>query len=100
MAQTGSGLGLLVVLLVSVGIAAAQVPCAPLHPPVGPTIEKTPADAGDLRATIAGAATGTTILLHDGSYDMSGGDSTHRLVFSTPGLTLRSWHRFRPRLRE
>ncbi len=90
MAQTRSGLGVLVVVLASVGIAAAQVPCAPLPPPVWPTIEKTPADAGDLRATIAGAATGTTILLHDGFYDMSGGDSTHRLVFSTPGLTLRS----------
>lgn len=68
----------------------AQAPCARLPPPAGPTIEKYPADAGALRATIAGAASGTTILLHDGFYDMSGGDETHRLVFSTPGLTLRS----------
>ena len=39
---------------------------------------------------IATAASGTTILLHDGFYDLSGGDSIHRLVFTTPGLTLRS----------
>lgn len=70
--------------------AVAQTTCPPLPPPPGPVIEKWPADAGTLRATIAGAAPGTTILLHDGFYDMSGGDSTHRLVFSTPGLTLRS----------
>ena len=70
--------------------AMAQTPCAPLPPPSGPTIEKHPADANSLRATIADATSGTTILLHDGFYDMSGGDSTHRLVFSTPGLTLRS----------
>jgi len=68
----------------------AQTPCSPLPPPAGPIIEKWPTDAGNLRATIAGAAAGTTILLHDGLYDMSGGDSSHRLVFSTPGLTLRS----------
>ncbi|MCU0305165.1 MAG: hypothetical protein MUC56_14025 [Thermoanaerobaculales bacterium] len=72
------------------GAAAAQAPCPPLPPPSGPVVERWPADAGNLRATIAGAAPGTTILLHDGFYDMSGGDATHRLVFSTPGLTLRS----------
>ena len=77
------------VLLASHG-TFAQAPCDPLSPPTGPTIEKYPADAGNLRATIEGAASGTTILLHDGFYDMSGGDSTHSLVFSTPGLTLRS----------
>jgi len=68
----------------------AQAPCDPLPPPSGPIVERYPADAGTLRTTIAGAASGTTILLHDGFYDMSGGDTTHRLVFSTPGLTLRS----------
>lgn len=80
----------LVFFLLGGGAASAQTPCVPLPPPTGPTIEKHPSDAGTLRATIAGAAEGTTILLHDGFYDMSGGDSTHRLVFSTPGLTLRS----------
>lgn len=80
----------LVLCLLAGGPASAQTPCAPLPPPTGPTIEKGPSDAGSLRATIAGAAEGTTILLRDGFYDMSGGDSTHRLIFSTPGLTLRS----------
>ncbi|HSN53566.1 MAG TPA: hypothetical protein VLT32_02800 [Candidatus Sulfomarinibacteraceae bacterium] len=68
----------------------AQAPCAPLPPPAGPTVEAWPTDADTLRSLVAGAATGTTILLHDGFYDLSGGDSLHRLVFSTPGLTLRS----------
>jgi hypothetical protein len=78
------------VVTIAPGVAPAQAPCDPLPPPSGPVIERYPADADTLRATIAGAASGTTILLHDGLYDMSGGDSTHRLVFSTPGLTLRS----------
>lgn len=79
----------LVLLALSV-TAGAQTPCDPLPPPSGPTIEKWPADADTLRTTIGGAVSGTTILLHDGVYDMSGGDATHRLIFSTPGLTLRS----------
>jgi len=91
MVQASSGIVVFAVVLVSAGSAAAQVPCTPLPPPVGPTIERYPADADNLRATIAGAAPGTTILLHDGFYDMSGGDSIHRLVFSNPGLTLRSF---------
>jgi hypothetical protein len=78
------------VLGVGIAPAGAQIPCSPLPPPSGPVIEKYPADADNLRSTIAGATPGTTILLHDGFYDMSGGDSLHRLVFSTPGLTLRS----------
>jgi len=90
MAQTRSRLVVLAVLLVSTRFVAAQAPCDPLPPPTGPTIEKYPTDAGNLRSTIESAASGTTILLHDGFYDMSGGDSTHRLLFSTPGLTLRS----------
>lgn len=70
--------------------AQAQTPCAPLPSPSGPVIDVYPADANTLRETIGAASSGTTILLHDGFYDMSGGDGTHRLVFSTPGLTLRS----------
>ena len=84
------GLGCLVIALIGCAAASAQTPCPSLPPSTGPTIEKHPADAGTLRATVAGAAEGTTILLHDGFYDMSGGDQTHRLVFSTRGLTLRS----------
>jgi len=85
----------LVVMLafVAVGLAAtgsAQIPCGPLPPPSGPTIKKSSADADELRDLIASAPSGTTILLRDGFYDMSGGDDVHRLVFSNPGLTLRS----------
>jgi hypothetical protein len=79
-----------IVLSVMVSVVWAQAPCPPLPPPAGPTIEMLPAGADDLRAAIASAPSGTTILLHDGFYDMSGGDPTHRLTFSTPGLTLRS----------
>jgi hypothetical protein len=43
-----------------------------------------------LRQTVAGAPSGTTILLEDGTYHLDGGDSLHRLVFSTDGVTLRS----------
>ncbi len=85
-----SEMAALAVLLILPEPVAAQTPCEALPPASGPTIEKYPSDAGNLRATIAGATSGTTILLHDGFYDMSGGDSTHRLVFSVPGLTLRS----------
>lgn len=84
------GLAVAIVGLAAAGDLGAQTPCDPLPPPVGPTIIAGPADAATLRDTVAGAASGTTILLSDGTYDMSGGDATHRLVFSTPGVTLRS----------
>lgn len=64
--------------------------CAPLPDPAGPTITVTPDRADELRSIVMDAAEGTTILLEDGAYDMSGGDDTHRLVFATPGVTLRS----------
>ena len=73
------------------GLALAQAPCPPLPPPGGPTLEVTPAQADDLRSIVSAAASGTTILLHDGFYDMSGGDAVSRLVFATPGVTLRSF---------
>jgi hypothetical protein len=79
-----------VLLLLCQRIAGAQVPCPALPPPSGPVIEKSPADAGELRAAVGGAAEGTTILLNDGYYDMSGGDSGYRLQFNTPNVTLRS----------
>ena len=72
------------------GSARAQPACPSLPPPAGATIEVTPAQADDLRAIVAGAATGTTILLHDGVYAMDAGDAVSRLVFATPGVTLRS----------
>ncbi len=68
----------------------AQPACDPLPPPTGPTVEVLPSQASSLRQIVADAATGTTILLHDGTYDLGCGDSGCRLVFQTSGVTLRS----------
>jgi hypothetical protein len=70
--------------------AAAQGFCPRLPPPSGPVVTVTPAEVDDLSAIVALAAPGTTILLADGFYDLSGGDFSDRLQFATPGLTLRS----------
>ena len=67
-----------------------QQGCPSLPRANGNTITVGPAQAASLRNIVADADTGTTILLLDGVYDMSHGDSTSRLVFSTPGVTLRS----------
>ena len=68
----------------------AQQTCSPLPPPSGPTIEVAPSEVDGLRALVAGAASGTTILLQDGTYDLSSGDGTSRLSFETANVTLRS----------
>lgn len=70
--------------------AASQGFCPRVPPPSGAVVVVTPAEADNLRAVVAGAVPGPTILLADGFYDLSGGDAAHRLQFSTPGLTLRS----------
>jgi len=70
--------------------AAAQVPCAALPPPSGTVVAVTPQQAGSLASIVAAATTGTTVLLADGFYDLSCGDTDCRLMFSTPGVTLRS----------
>ncbi len=49
-------------------------------------IEVLPAQVGELPGIVAGAATGTTILFHDGTYDLDGAF----LHITTAGLTLRS----------
>ncbi len=87
-----SGLAVIAVLwrLAATPVAVAQPGCAPLPPPAGEVIEVDPSAADELRAIVASAASGTTILLADGFYDLSGGDGSHRLSFETPGVTLRS----------
>jgi len=77
--------------LVGLGSISAQAPCPSLPPPTGATVEVYPADADQLRGIVAAAASGTTILLHDGAYDLGGGDAAHRLQFSVPGVSLRSF---------
>lgn len=68
----------------------AQSSCPPLPPPTGTTISVSPSQADELRSIVASAPTGATILLADGYYDLSSGDYSSRLVFSTPDVTLRS----------
>ncbi len=92
MRRTSPGrlLGFSGVALVLCAAASGQPPCDPLPVPSGPVVDVGPDEAHQLRDVVAAAASGTTILLADGYYDMSGGDSGYRLVFDTPGVTLRS----------
>jgi hypothetical protein len=82
--------GLLLALAVAVP-AGAQPPCDSLPAPWGAIIEVRPDQASSLRGIVDAAEAGTTILLHPGTYEMSLGDATSRLVFDTPGVTLRSF---------
>jgi hypothetical protein len=77
-------------LLLTAGVVAAQPGCDPLPPPQGTVVDVDPDDAGQLRAIVAAAATGTTIRLSDGLYELDDGDFSSRLSFNTPGVTLRS----------
>ena len=61
-------------------------PCPPFPPADGPVVMVTPEQAGELANIVASAASGTTIALADGTYDVSG----VLMHFTTPGLTLRS----------
>jgi uncharacterized repeat protein (TIGR01451 family) len=60
--------------------------CEPMSPPSGNVIEVDPSQASELDSTIQAAATGDTILLRDGTYELHG----DYLWFSTPGVTMRS----------
>lgn len=84
-------LGCIAVIALVVGPAQGQAPCDPLAPPAGPVVEVWPAQASTLRAEAAAAVTGSTIVLHDGFYDLGCGDAGCRLVFATDGVTLRSF---------
>lgn len=61
-------------------------PCPPWPAPEGEVIDVTPDQAGELANIVASAASGATIRLADGEYDVSG----VLMHFTTPGLTLRS----------
>ncbi len=54
------------------GRLAAQAPCPVLPLPTGPVIEVQPSQVSDLPEIVANAATGTTILFHNGTYDLDG----------------------------
>ena len=78
---------LAILIAASVSPSIGQPPCTPLPPPSVTVIEVQPSQANELQALVAGAASGTTLLLHDGFYDMGG---ERYLLFQTPGVTLRS----------
>jgi len=67
-----------------------QSPCAALPPATGTTVNVTPGQASQLSSIVASAKTGTTILLADGTYVMTGTESQRRLQFKVAGVTLRS----------
>ena len=58
--------------------------CAALPAPIGPVITVDPGQTAQLPSIVAGAASGTTILLGDGTY------TGVELSFTTPNVTLRS----------
>lgn len=59
--------------------------CDPLPPPGGAVIEVSPTD--DLAAAIAGAPAGSTLVLADGTYDVSG---ANYIALVNDGVTIRS----------
>jgi hypothetical protein len=68
-----------------------SVGCGPLPGPTGATVMVTPTQADMLPGIVRDAAAGTTILLADGTYRMTGGDeASRRIQIDTQGLTLRS----------
>lgn len=65
--------------------AATDSVCQPLPAPYGNTVEVLPSQAATLPAIVAAAASGTTILLNDGTYNLTG-----NIILSVPRVTLRS----------
>jgi hypothetical protein len=63
--------------------------CSALPAAPGETVAVTAADADTLRDRVAGAAPGTTFLLADGTYPLTGGDAASNLAVPA-GVTLRS----------
>jgi hypothetical protein len=64
--------------------------CDPLPAARGTVMRVGPSDAADLPDLVRSAASGTTILLEDGTYRMGGDEASRRLQFTTDGVTLRS----------
>lgn len=52
-------------------------------------VQVAPSDAAQLRQWVLDAEPGTTFLLADGTYDLSGGDSGFRIIVLTDGITIR-----------
>ena len=65
-------------------------PCQALPQPGGTTVNVKPGQASTLAGIVSAAKSGTTILLEDGSYIMTGSEAQRRLQFKVAGVTLRS----------
>ena len=65
-------------------------PCAPLAPPAGAVVNVDPSMAAALPALVRDAAPGTTFVLADGTYRMSGDEAARRIRIRAPGITLRA----------
>ena len=72
------------------GPQPAQGPCPKLGAASGTIINVQPGQAQQLPGIVASATSGTTILLADGTYKMTGTESQRRLTFAVPKVTLRS----------
>ncbi len=70
--------------------ARSSATCSPLAAPTGPVSCVGPERAAELYRIVAAASAGTTIVLADGTYKMTGDESTRALSFRAPGVTLRS----------
>jgi hypothetical protein len=78
-------------LVLSSAVAASMgTRCGPLPAPTGPVICVGPAQADQLAGIVAAAPSGTSILLADGTYRMTGDETARSLSFRTAGVTLRS----------
>ena len=76
---------------VDAGVVAPPGDCSALPRATGTIVNVDPSRADELPAIVSAAASGTTILLADGTYRMKGTDeAARRLQFRTPGVTLRS----------
>jgi hypothetical protein len=72
------------------GSTAGTASCAALPAPSGDVIEVSADQADDLPGIVRDAASGTTILLADGTYRMSAsGESARRIQIVSDGVTLR-----------
>lgn len=64
--------------------------CAPLEAPTGTVVSVDPSMAAAFPAMVRDAAEGTTFVLADGTYRMSGDESARRIRIRAPGITIRS----------
>jgi hypothetical protein len=71
-------------------VPPATNPCPALPKASGTTVKVKPTQASTLASIVSAAKTGTTILLEDGTYKMTGSEGQRRLQFKVAGVTLRS----------